>query len=94
MRELELADIEDLILMGVKDKIWIDILHDAFPFGQREEAIAKHELLINSVATDEGNGLFIPVDHVLRFGHDDHFRLVYEAIKGDYILVAGLGEEL
>lgn len=63
MVELELAYVEDLVLVGVEHKFGIDVFHHVGPFGQGKETVAEDDDLFDSVLADERDGLFVPRDY-------------------------------
>lgn len=91
--ELELAHVEDLVLVRVHDQLVVDPLEHVVPARQAQEAVAEDELLFgDAVAADHRDGLLVPLQDRVRRDHQ-HLRLVDQAVDGDDVLVSLLGEE-
>ena len=92
MLQLQLAHVEDLVLVRVHHELVVHPLEHVLPLGQAQKPVAEHEVLLDAVVADHRDRLLVPVQHRVR-RDDEHFRLVDQPVDGDDVLVAVLGEE-
>lgn len=91
--ELQLAHVEDLVLVRVHDELVVDAAEHVVPLRERQEPVAEDQMLCDAIAADHVDGLLVPVQYRVR-RDDQHFRLVDQPVDGDHVLVAVLREEL
>ena len=91
MRHCKLSRVEDDILVHVQNHA-VQACKRAFPFKQPAEAVAKDDLPVVAVATDDVERLRAPGDHGGRV-EGGHARLIDKAVERHYVLVSGLRKE-